>query len=264
VTDVSDVLRDRMHEPGGLERMATVSVAAHGLVIALVLFAPGRWWVHSAETPPTVMTIVLGGGAAGPATGGMTSLGGRPVQQIRPPEEEPRREAVRPPAAKTPDMTIPAPNAKPSKAAPAPVVKQAPDDARGRTPTRGADTSAGTTTAETGIRGQGFGLSSGGGAGSGSYLDVANFCCPDYIQLIIDRIRGNWSPQSELPGEAMVKFTIERDGRISSIFIEKSSGYGALDTSAQRALYMTKQLLPLPAAFTNPMLTVHLNFQYSR
>src|SRR5262249_57452994 len=97
----------------------------------------------------------------------------------------------------------------------------------------------------------------GGGGGSGSCLDVANFCCPEYIALMIDRIRSNWAPRSDLPGEAIVRFTIERDGRLTGIYLETPSGSAALDYAAQRALYMTKQLNPLPAAFTNPTLTVH-------
>ena len=62
-----------------------------------------------------------------------------------------------------------------------PVVKQAPDEARGRTPTRGAETRAGSAVAETGARGQGFGLSTAAASGSGSRLDVGDFCCPDYL-----------------------------------------------------------------------------------
>src|SRR5205823_4055877 len=148
----------------------------------------------------------------------------------KPPEDAPKREPARPPAAKTPEMTVPLPNAKPTRAAAAaPPVKQSPDEARGRTPTRGAQTAAGSTIADTGIRGQGFGLSSGGGPGTGSRLDVANFCCPDYIALMIDRIRQNWTPQSELAGEAIVKFTILRDGTIRDVMVEKSSGSAALD-----------------------------------
>src|SRR5438128_12544210 len=127
--DVTDVLRDRMHEPGGLERMATLSVVAHGAIIALVLFAPGRWGTRQAAPPAAAMTIVLGG-TSGPQTTGMTTMGGRPVQQATPPEEAPKREVVRPPAAKTPEMTLPAPKAKPLKTAP-PNVKQAPEEARG-------------------------------------------------------------------------------------------------------------------------------------
>jgi TonB family protein len=118
--------------------------------------------------------------------------------------------------------------------------------------------------AETGARGQGFGLSTGGGGGSGSSLDVANFCCPDYIVLMIDRIRTNWVRQAEMPGNNVVKFTIQRDGRIVDVELEKSSGYQNLDLSSQRALAVTRSLPPLPAAFPNATLTVHLNFQYQR
>ena len=264
MADVTDVLRDRMSEPGGFERMATLSVFAHGALIALVLFAPGRWFEQSVAAPQTVMTITLNGGAPGPQSGGLTSLAARPVQAVTPPDEAPRREAVRPPAAKTPEMTLPTPKARPTRAAPATPVQEAPPEARGRTPTRGAQTSPGTAIAETTARGQGFGLSTGGGPGSGSTLDVSNFCCPDYIALMTERIRANWRPQAEVAGEAVVKFTIVRDGRLTEVALERSSGYSALDLTAQRAVYTTRQLPPLPGAFPDPTLTVHLNFQYTR
>ena len=41
--DVSDVLRDRMAEPEGLQRMAAVSAFAHGLLFAALVFAPSGW-----------------------------------------------------------------------------------------------------------------------------------------------------------------------------------------------------------------------------
>jgi TonB family protein len=62
----------------------------------------------------------------------------------------------------------------------------------------------------------------------------------------------------------MIKFTIMRDGQIQGVEVERSSGYTALDINAQRALLVTRTLPPLPAAFPNPTLTVHLNFQYTR
>ncbi len=252
-----------MREPAGLERMATVSVALHATVIALMLFAPGRLWSRQPEAPKTVMTITLGGGTPGPSSGGMTNIGGRPVQTTAPPEA--RREAARPPAATAPEMVLPKPNSRPIRAQPPPsAVTQAPEGARGRTLTRGQEVTTGSAVAETGARGQGFGLSTGGGAGSGSYLDVANFCCPDYLMLMIERIRANWNAQQETAGDALLKFTIQRDGRITDVAVEKSSGYAALDITAQRALAVTRTLPPLPAAFPNPTLTVHLNFQYQR
>src|SRR5713226_590241 len=198
--DVTDVLRDRMGEPPGLDRMLMLSILAHGTLVGVALFSPWHLWTHRAPAPQSVMTIMLGGGVPGPASGGKTPLGGKPVQEVKPPEEPKRPEPVRPPAAKTPDMTLPTPRAKPAKAPPAPV-REAPNDARGRTPTRGAETRSGSAIAETGVRGQGFGRSGGGGAGSGSYLDVANFCCPEYIGIMTERIRANWDPRAGTAGE---------------------------------------------------------------
>jgi TonB family protein len=260
--DVTDVLRDRMHEPSGLQTMVGVSIALHAALIAAALILPATLFPRASDTRPPVMTISLGGGD-GPRNGGLTSIGGRPVQAVTPPEA--KREAVRPPAVKTPEMTMPLPKAKPAKTPPPTTpVTQAPDEARGHTPTRGAVTSAGSAVAETGARGQGFGLSTGGGAGSGLTLDVANFCCPDYLVQMLDRIRSNWTQHAEIAGSNIVKFTIQRDGKIVDISLERSSGYQNLDLSSQRALLVTKTLNPLPAQFTNPTLTIDLTFQYQR
>lgn len=260
--EVSDVLRDRMQEPSGLQRMTAISALAHGTLLAAVLFAPTGWFGRSVSVPRTVMTISLGGGTPGPQNGGMTSIGGRPVQEVAPSNAP--REAVRPPAAKAPDMTVPQPNAKSLKSASS-SVKQAPDDARGKTPTRGADTSQGSAVAATGVRGQGFGLSTGGGTGtSAGWLDVADFCCPDYLALMVLKIRSNWKAEAENPGDVVVKFTIERSGTISDPQVEQSSSYFTLDQNALRALVSTRQLPALPEAFANPTLTVHLRFQYTR
>src|SRR5690606_11015614 len=135
---------------------------------------------------------------------------------------------------------------------------------RGRTPTRGEEVRKGSAvSAESTARGQGFGLSSGGG-GTGSYLDTADFCCPEYIALMLDAIRERWDPRQQAAGTAMVKYTIQRDGRITDIQLERSSGYAALDFMAMRAVQLTRQLPPLPGAFTEPSLTVHLTFNYER
>ena len=116
-----------------------------------------------------------------PANGGMTPIGGRPVQARR---RRTSRSAkpVRPPAAKAPEMTVPH------------AERDAGEGRRRRRPSSRRPTrraagrrraarkrGAGSAVAETGARGQGFGLSTGGGAGSGSTLDVADFCCPDYL-----------------------------------------------------------------------------------
>ena len=258
--DVTDVLRDRMQEPSGFQRMVTVSVVLHAVALAIIVLAPKNLLGRGSADPRQVMTISLGGGGDGPSTGGMTKMGDRPVQEVAPPDA--KREALRPPAAKVPEMTLPTKNSKVSKTSPAPDIKQAPDQARGRTPAKGAEVAPGSTIAFTGARGQGFGLATGGGPGSGSTLDVADFCCPDYIIAMLERIRAGWNQRQGAAGSVIVKFTIERSGRIVNYEVEKPSGSDVLDLAAMRAVVQTRALNPLPAQFPNPTLTVHLNFQY--
>ena len=262
--DVADVLRDRVSEPAGFERMAAVSALAHAALFAALILMPGGWLSRSEPAPKTVMTITLDGGNGGPANGGMTAIGGRAVQ-VETPEAPKRPEPVTRPAVVTPQMTVPIPAKTPAKPVkPSPTVKQAPDEARGRTPTKGLVAREGSAVAETGARGLGFGLSTGGGVGSGSTLDVDNFCCPEYIGLMTEKIRTNWDARAEVAGQVIIKYTIQRDGTIVNADIEKPSGYTALDITSLRAVVGTRQLPPLPGQFPNPTLTVHLNFQYRR
>jgi TonB family protein len=105
----------------------------------------------------------------------------------------------------------------------------------------------------------------------GSTLDVGDFCCPDYLRAMIQRIRSNWVQQA--PGilcvpsrdacRGVVRFTIERDGKISKLTVEKPSGYKTLNTQALMAVRRVRKLPPLPTTFPKPTLTVHLQFAAS-
>lgn len=243
--------------------MAVVSAAAHaGLVVTLIV-TPGAWFPARQDQVRTVMTISLGG-APGPKNGGLTSIGGRAIQAERPLEAPRRPEAIRAPAAKSPEMTVPDRTARRQRQSAK--VEQAPEDARGRTPSRGEKTQAGSTVADTGARGQGFGLSTGGGGagGSGVQLDVADFCCPDYIVQMVETIREHWDARAEVPGVVTMVFTIQRDGTLTDVRTERPARFQDLNFRAQRALVGTRRLAPLPSAFSNPTLTVHLNFEYTR
>ena len=258
--EVTDVLRDRRQQPGGLQGMLTLSIAVHLTFFAAVIFAPNGL-LHRAP-PPTVMTISLQAGGGGPDVGGMNQISGRAVQEATPPDEPPKREAIRPPAAKAPEMTVPAPNAKPTKAS-TPSVQQAPDEARGRTPTKGKEPVFGNAVADTGVRGQGFGLTTGGGPGSGSALEITGeFCCPEYLVVMAARIRSAWTQNQGARGQTIVRFTIQRDGTIVNSEIFAESGNPALDLAALRAVRLTRSLPPLPDGFTNPTLTLRLSFIY--
>ena len=253
---VTQALQRRVPSGTGMEGMLFVSLVVHAAVITGLAVAAPLW--RGAE-PATreVMTISLGGGTAGPDIGGMTPIAARPVQRV---VEAPPRQALRAPSARPPDMTIPAPDARPVPRRP-PVETDGP--ARSRTPTTGEQVQAGTAVGETTGRGQGFGLSSGGGQGTATAtLDVGNFCCPDYLLIMQARIRENWDFRQRDRGQVVVKMTIVRDGRLTNIELERSSGHVTLDLASQRALALTRQLPELPRAFPDDQLTVHLTFQY--
>jgi TonB family protein len=256
---VSDILRSRMQEPGGLTPMAAVSVAAHAVALVAIVLLPGVFPAKRV-TPPAVMTISLGG-TPGPKTGGITTIGGRRIEAgqltTTPKVERMAMPTVRAQPAMV--LPIPDPKLKPATAPkPAPTAK----DVAGRG--RGFDEQKGSTSVETGARGMGFGLSNTGGGGMGGHLDVANFCCPEYLTEMVARIKSNWVQQAESSGTVWMKFTILRNGQITQIETERSSNIFALDQASQRALYLTTRLQPLPAAFPDDLLTVHVSFEYQR
>ena len=81
---------------------------------------------------------------------------------------------------------------------------------------------------------------------------------------MIQLIRSNWKPNQGADGTAVVKFVILRDGRLANVEVEKTSNNPLLDLESRRAVLMTRQLPPLPVQFTEPTLTVHMQFDYRR
>src|ERR1051325_1241501 len=150
--EVTDVLRERMQQPGGLPVTAVVSFLAHAAILGALIVGPMRWMSNAIDDNKPVMTISLGGADTGPENGGLTSIGARAVQTTEP---APKPEALRAPAAKTPEMTIPMPNAAPAKPkapAKAPEVAAQTPDARGSTLARGDELHTGSAVAVTGAK----------------------------------------------------------------------------------------------------------------
>lgn len=252
---VSEVLVARTAKPDGLTSMLGWSAMVHLAMVAAVAFVPGAWFGSVDREPEVIMQISLGG-PVGPVDGGLATLGGRTVQQVV--ETKKSVEPVRPPAAQTPAMVEPT-KAPPRKTTP---TKTDAKDPRSTIPTKGAEIQKGTAIAETGAKGQGFGLSSGAG-GKGGYVDVVNFCCPGYLATLKDQVTLNWSSKQGTVAETQMRFVVQRDGRIADISVEKSSGRADLDYLASRALQLAK-LPPLPAEFTGSVLPVYLWFEYVR
>jgi len=255
IEKVTEIIVARSRESEGLKTMIVWSVAAHIALAAVAVFVGGP----RLEAPRQVMTISLSG-APGPKTGGQTQIGGQAVQAPAPPQEPVK--PVPPPPAPKEAMSLPDPKVRPR---PQPKPRQAPPEATAKNVSTDEVPREGTTKVDTRVRGQGFGLSSAGSNSPGSSvtLDVSDFCCNEYIEQMVTMIRRSWDQNQGVVGSTTMKFTILRNGTIQSPQVERSSGFAALDNSSMRALQLAR-LAPLPAAFENPTLTVHLRFDYTR
>ncbi len=257
---VSSILIGRSREADGLSRMVLVSLAIHGVLLVALVLVPRDWLRIQNEEQVTPMMISLG--PSGTAdTGGMTAISARPVQ-----ESVETKPVNAPPAPKVPEMVAPAPDVKPKPVA-KPVEKPVEKSAT-RKPSTGAEVKTGAARVETRNAAQipfgGLAERVGASSSGGPRLDVANFCCPEYIDTMSQRIRSNWDQKQGAAGQAVVKFTIRRDGMLTNVEVEKSSGNPLLDLESRRAVLNTRQLPALPAQFDRPTLTVYLTFDYLR
>src|SRR5438093_2556845 len=165
-------------------------------------------------------------------------------------------------------MVAPEPAAKLTPKVPPKRVEKPVDKSSTRKPTTGPEVKAGDARADTGGAPIAFGgltRPSGGGAATNNVMtDYANFCCPAYLNQMVDLIKRNWNQNQGASGQVQVKFTIRRDGMVSDVQIEKPSTISLLDLESQRAVLKTHALPPLPREFTENTLTVHLIFDYHR
>lgn len=237
---VSIALDARTHGPEGLKKMLLGSVAAHVVLMTLAALAPASFWLRPIDARSTTVTIDLGP-STGPDTEGLTPIGVRPVQRAVPGLT--RVLPTRPPAA-----------------------NDAPTTMRERTPTPAVDREAPASNAPaaTGVQSGSMGLSTREGGGSGAQVNVGDFCCPDYIGMMLQRVHQHWDSSRGGGALTAMRFTIQRDGAITHVQLVRSSGNQMLDFLAERALLAVRQLPPLPDAYPNPSLIVTLDFQYQR
>jgi TonB family protein len=258
---VTQILIDRSREADKISRMVVLSLAAHAILIGAVAFLPANWG-SSVKDDKTSARVISLGGAPGPKQG-MTSISAKPVQQATSNPVKANEQA--PPALAKPEMVEPLKTAKPQPKAVAKVEpKKNEPQLHGRTPTTGPEVKQGMARVETGGQTTPFGgLATGGGGAGAAYTDYANFCCPEYLQTMVQVVQRNWQQNQGVDGTVVVKFTIQKNGALSNIEVEKQS-VPFLNLAAQRAVAQTRQLPPLPAAFTGDQLTVHLVFQFKR
>lgn len=261
---VSDILLERARESDRAGQMVLISFLAHTVLIAALVLMPASWRTSSKSSDVTPMMITLSSGG-GPDTGGMTPISGRPVQEVA---AETKPAPVAPPVSKPPEMVAPEPKATPlSRTLPKPTERPI-DKSSARKPTTGPEKKAGDARSDTGGAPIPFGgltrPAGASSAGAAVMTDYANFCCPDYLNKMVDLIKRNWNQNQGAAGQVQVKFTIRRDGTITDIELEKPSNISLLDLESQRALAKARTMPPLPREFSENSLTVHLIFDYHR
>ncbi len=136
---------------------------------------------------------------------------------------------------------------------------------------KGSGTGSGVRIGKGGSGAGGTGTGSGAAAGSAfsSQIGLSNFPYIYYLQIIINKVSGNWFTSLVDPGisgnfQATVHFKIQKNGQISDLKIEESSGIRSLDMSALRAVQTSAPFPPLPRAYEDDYLGIYLIFEHSK
>ena len=105
-----------------------------------------------------------------------------------------------------------------------------------------------------------------GGSSGITAAGIEDFEYAWYRSMVISKLNGSWIKpvlpfQTVQPLQATVTFIIEKDGSVSSLEIDSSSGYPALDRSAIRAVYDASPLPPLPMQISQSNLQARFIFE---
>ncbi|OGD18147.1 MAG: hypothetical protein A2V76_03075 [Candidatus Aminicenantes bacterium RBG_16_63_14] len=87
--------------------------------------------------------------------------------------------------------------------------------------------------------------------------------------MISDKITANWFQSLVDPGvggllQTQVYFRIYRNGQISDVKIDVSSGVESFDLSARRAIEASKPFAPLPNEYDGQYLGITLVFEHAK
>ncbi|MEW5899911.1 MAG: TonB family protein [Acidobacteriota bacterium] len=254
------------------KRAVYISIAAHLAIFILILISPHlpkpsrKGLVHYVP-----INLVAGGGGSGGRRGAPAVS-----KPVPPAKKETLRDLTTPQKAQPepkPGMRYPVD--KPAKEAKKKTDKKAaitkPEPAP---PEKSAQAGAkeGAAAEGEGEGGYGTGLRIGGGTGPGDWgpgVGLANFPYTYYLNIITDRVSANWFTSLVDPGvsgnfQTVVYFRIQRNGQISDVKIEQSSGLTPLDLSALRAVGASAPFPPLPKDYDDAYLAIHLIFEHSR
>ena len=243
-----------------------LSVAFHGLVVAMILFSPKS--APPAETTKTTWVTLPAMASAGPAGGSTVTEEGkqgerqRRVEEVAPTTNE-KAGAVTPNTfgEKT---THTAKGTNPDQAS----LGKAPVAAKGKNPTPnlvpGAAGSGNGSSIGAGTGIPGLKATSGVSGGSGLVGDIdSDFPFVWYLQQTQSQITANWNRISSAQGRVQIYFRIKRDGSLEGIRVESPSGNANMDQSALLAVKRSDPLPRLPDGFEGQTLGVRFWFTYT-
>ncbi|MCX5790108.1 MAG: energy transducer TonB [Elusimicrobia bacterium] len=110
-------------------------------------------------------------------------------------------------------------------------------------------------------QGGGQAQAQGEGPGANVTSDLPNFPYPWYITQVRSQLWNRWSSRiPHTPGAVVVMFTILRDGSITDLRPESSSGDEAYDYAALTSVQEAAPFAPLPPGFRDRFLNIHVRF----
>ena len=202
------------------EKAFAVSAAGHLLVVLIILVAGRSRPARSGY--PAVITATL--------------IERAPAKRRPEPVQKPKAQPVKPRPAPT------------QKSKPAGNARVTPRSTESTPPTRqeSGDTSASKSPA---VR-------------NAVRIDAPEFPFPHYLALLQFRIEKEWQPPFNRSAhfQATVHFVIARNGAVSAVELETSSGDFSFDQAALRAVYNANPLPALPAGAGLETLGVHFDF----
>jgi protein TonB len=96
-------------------------------------------------------------------------------------------------------------------------------------------------------------------------IDGGNFPFASYISRMRQKIATTWEVPVGTEGlerNAVVYFRIHRNGSVSDVNVEKSSGLQLFDRSCQRGVIEAAPMPPLPREYNEEFVAVHFTFVY--
>jgi len=275
----------RVALPKAFKRAVVLSAALHVGLVVLIVASPS----FSRSQPKGLVQYVnfIGGGGGGGTGGGGTGGGGTVVAKTET-LPAPKKPALRdltvasklPPEAKT-SMTHPVAKPKTTKKAPEKKAAITKPEPAASTTADGVNAAAAGATSGSGYGlrfgtgsggpggGTGGGVGGGTGAGAGDPFGVSNFPFQFYLQMVSDKITANWFQSLVDPGvggllQTQVYFRVYKNGSISDVKIEVSSGVESFDLSARRAIEASKPFAPLPNEYDGQYLGITLVFEHAK